>query len=258
MQKEDITDVNSHFRFERECGFYELYIKRMLDIVCSLAAIIVFSWLYFIVAVLVRVKLGSPVLFKQPRPGKIDPKTGREKIFFMYKFRSMSDERDEKGNLLPDAVRLGKFGKALRATSLDELPEVFNILKGDMSIIGPRPQLVRDMVFMTDEQRMRHTAKPGLSGLAQTRGRNALSWNAKLVTDLEYIENISFYGDVKIIIDTVKQVFFKRKGLEGVNVDEVDITDDLGDYLLRHNMINKEEYIQRQAEARELLRKSIE
>lgn len=251
--QEHINDVSKHIRLERKCGFYELYIKRLMDIVCSLAAIIVFSWLYIIVVVLVRVKLGSPVLFKQPRPGQIDPKTGREKIFYMYKFRSMSDERDENGNLLPDDVRLGNFGKALRATSLDELPEAFNILKGDMSIIGPRPQLVRDMVFMTDEQRMRHTAKPGLSGLAQTRGRNALSWDAKLASDLEYIENISFLGDVKIIINTVKQVFFKEKGIEGGMVDEVDITDDFGDYLLKAGRVSKEEYDQKMNEAKESL-----
>lgn len=253
MQQERIDDVNQHIRLERRCGFYELYIKRLMDIVCSLAAIIVFSWLYIIVAILVRVKLGSPVLFKQPRPGKIDTKTGREKIFNMYKFRSMSDERDENGNLLPDDVRLGKFGKALRATSLDELPEVFNILKGDMSIIGPRPQLVRDMVFMTPEQRMRHTARPGLSGLAQTRGRNALSWDAKLTTDIEYIKNITFLGDVKIIINTVKQVFFKEKGIKGGTVDEIDITDDFGDYLLKAGRVSKEEYDKKQAEVRELL-----
>ena len=254
MQQEQINDVSKHIRLERKCGFYELYIKRLMDIVCSLAAIIVFSWLYIIVAVLVRVKLGSPVLFKQPRPGKIDPNTGREKIFYMYKFRSMSDERDENGNLLPDDVRLGKFGKALRATSLDELPEAFNILKGDMSIIGPRPQLVRDMVFMTDEQRMRHTAKPGLSGLAQTRGRNALSWDGKLATDLEYIDNITFLGDIKIIIDTVKQVFFKEKGIEDGTLDEVDITDDFGDYLLKAGRVSKEEYKQKMNEAKALLR----
>ena len=165
----------------------------------------------------------------------------------------MSDERDENGNLLPDDVRLGKFGKALRATSLDELPEAFNILKGDMSIIGPRPQLVRDMVFMTDAQRMRHTAKPGLSGLAQTRGRNALSWDAKLATDIEYIENITFLGDVKIIINTVKQVFFKEKGIEGGTVDEIDITDDFGDFLLKAGKVSKEEYDKKQEEARKLL-----
>ncbi|MGI6011655.1 MAG: sugar transferase [Ruminococcus sp.] len=137
MKQEHSGDLGTHIRLERKCGFYELYIKRLMDIVCSLAAIIVFSWLYIIVAVLVRVKLGLPVLFKQPRPGRIDPQTGQEKIFYMYKFRSMSDERDENGNLLPDDVRLGKFGKALRATSLDELPEALNILKGVGGIIEP-------------------------------------------------------------------------------------------------------------------------
>lgn len=253
MQQKHINDVSTHIPLERKCGFYELYIKRLMDIVCSLSAIIVFSWLYIIVAVLVRVKLGFPVLFKQPRPGKIDPKTGREKIFYMYKFRSMSDERDENGNLLPDDVRLGKFGKALRATSLDELPEAFNILKGEMTLVGPRPQLVRDMVFMTDEQRMRHCVKPGLSGLAQTRGRNALSWDGKLATDLEYIENVTFLGDVKIIINTVKQVFLKKKGIEGGTVDEIDITDDFGDYLLKAGRVSKEEYEQKMNEAKELL-----
>ena len=177
---------------QRKRGFYEKYIKRLLDIVCSLLAIIGFSWIYIIVALLVRKKMGSPVVFKQPRPGLIDPKTGKEKIFDMYKFRTMSDERDENGKLLSDEVRLGKFGKALRATSMDELLEAFNILKGDMSIIGPRPQLVRDMVFMSDEQRMRHTAKPGLSGLAQVKGRNAITWEDKINWDLKYIENIRF------------------------------------------------------------------
>ncbi len=232
---------------ERKSGVYGRYIKRVLDIICALAAIIVFSWLYVIVAVLVRIKLGSPVLFKQPRPGK------NERIFNMYKFRSMTDERDSEGKLLPDEVRLTKFGKALRATSLDELPEAFNILKGDMSVIGPRPQLVRDMVFMTDEQRKRHCVRPGLSGLAQTRGRNAISWDAKLATDLEYIQHVTFLGDVKIIFDTVRQVFFKQKGQEDQTIDEVDITDDFGDYLLKHGRVGKEEYDRKQAEAQALL-----
>ncbi len=232
---------------ERKSGIYERYIKRVLDIICALAAIIVFSWLYIIVAVLVHIKLGSPVLFKQPRPGK------DEKIFSMYKFRSMTDERDSEGNLLPDEMRLTKFGKALRATSLDELPEAFNILKGDMSVIGPRPQLVRDMVFMTDEQRKRHCVRPGLSGLAQTRGRNAISWDAKLATDLEYIQHVTFLGDLKIIFDTVKQVFFKQKGQEDTTADEVDITDDFGDYLLKYGRVGKEEYDRKQAEAKALL-----
>lgn len=231
----------------RKQGFYEKYAKRPLDILCALAALIVFSWLYIIIAILVRIKLGSPVIFKQPRPGK------DEKIFNLYKFRSMTDARNENGNLLPDEVRLTKFGKALRATSLDELPEAFNILKGDMSVIGPRPQLVRDMVFMTPEQRLRHSVRPGLSGLAQTRGRNALSWDGKLTTDLEYIQKVTFFGDVKIIFDTVKQVFFKEKGLEDSNVDEVDITDDFGDYLLKAGRVSKEEYDEKQAEAKYLL-----
>ena len=228
-------------------GIYERYIKRLLDIICALAALIVFGWLYIIVAVLVRVKLGSPVLFTQPRPGK------DEKIFKLYKFRTMTDARDENGKLLPDDVRLTKFGKALRSTSLDELPEAFNILKGDMSVIGPRPQLVRDMVFMTPEQRLRHTVRPGLSGLAQTRGRNALSWDGKLETDLEYIQHVTFLGDLKIIFDTVKQVFFRQKGLENSDVDEVEITDDFGDYLLKAGRVSMEEYVEKQAEAKELL-----
>lgn len=239
-------------QFERKPGFYEKYIKRGLDIVCSVMAIIVFCWLYAIIAVLVRIKLGKPVLFKQPRPGKIDSETGQEKIFYMYKFRSMSDERDENGNLLPDELRLGKFGKVLRATSLDELPEAFNIIKGDMSIIGPRPQLVRDMVFMTDEQRQRHSVRPGLSGLAQTRGRNAISWDSKLATDFEYIQHVTFCGDVKIIFDTVKQVFFKRKGIKNSDLDEVEITDDFGDYLLKAGRVSKEEYDRKQTEVREI------
>lgn len=228
-------------------GIYEKYIKRFIDICCALVTLMVFWWLYLIVAILVRVNLGSPVLFKQPRPGK------DEKIFYMYKFRSMTDARDEDGNLLPDDVRLTKFGRALRATSMDELPEVFNILNGTMSLIGPRPQLVRDMTFMTEEQRQRHCVRPGLSGLAQTRGRNALAWDEKLATDLEYIQNITFLGDVKIVIDTVKQVFFHQKGQEDSSIDEVEITDDLGDYLLKQGRVTQEEYEKRQKEAKELL-----
>ena len=231
----------------RRQGFYEKYAKRILDIVCALAAMIVFSWLYILLAILIRVKLGSPVLFKQPRPGK------DERIFNLYKFRTMTDERDENGNLLPDEVRLTKFGKALRATSLDELPEAINILSGDMSVIGPRPQLVRDVVFMTSEQRQRHSVRPGLSGLAQTRGRNAISWDGKLAADLEYIQHITFLGDVKIIFDTVKQVFLKQKGLEGSDVDEVDITDDFGDYLLKSGRVSEEEYKKKQAMAQKIL-----
>lgn len=233
----------------RKPSFYEKYVKRLLDIVCALAAIIVFWWLYIIIAVLVRIKLGSPVLFRQPRPGR------NERIFYLCKFRSMTDARDERGELLPDEVRLTKFGRALRKTSMDELPEVFNILRGDMSIIGPRPQLVRDMVFMTPQQRQRHCVRPGLSGLAQTRGRNALSWDGKLETDLEYIRHITFRADVKIVWDTVRQVFFRHKGMEGSDLDEVEITDDLGDYLLKSGRVSQEEYDSKQAQAKELLRR---
>lgn len=239
---------NNTIVMKRKIGFYEKNVKRCIDIICSLMAIIVFGWLYIIVAVLVRIKLGAPVLFKQPRPGKIDTKTGRERVFNMYKFRSMSDEKDESGNLLPDDVRLGKFGKALRATSLDELPEVFNILKGDMSIIGPRPQLVRDMVFMTPEQRMRHTAKPGLSGLAQINGRNAIKWEDKLSWDLKYIKKITFLGDVKIVFQTVMKVFVKQ---EGITDGDMATSYDYGDWLLKEGKISLEEYELKQKEARE-------
>lgn len=189
-------------------GPYEKYFKRPLDIFCGLAAVLVFWWLYIILAILVRVKLGSPVIFKQPRPGK------DEKIFNLYKFRSMTDERDENGNLLPDEVRLTKFGKLLRATSLDELPEAFNIIKGDMSVIGPRPLLVSYLPHYTEEERHRHDVRPGLSGLAQVHGRNCVTWDEKFAWDLKYVEQITFLGDVKIILETVKKAFIKVEGVE--------------------------------------------
>lgn len=235
-------------RLERKRGFYEKYIKRILDVVCSLLALIVFCWLYAIIAVIVRIKMGSPVLFKQPRPGII--KNGRETIFDMYKFRTMTDERDENGDLLPDEKRLPPFGAWLRRTSLDELPEVFCILKGDMSVIGPRPQLVRDMVFMTDQQRMRHTAKPGLSGLAQTKGRNAISWEDKLNWDLKYIEKVSFLGDLKLVLLTVKTAFIKAEGItDGKNATALDY----GDALLKAGKVSKPRYDALQAHARNLI-----
>lgn len=237
----------------RKKGFYEKYIKRLIDIICSLAALLVFWWLYIIVAVLVKIKLGAPVLFTQLRPGLVDPKTGKETVFKMYKFRTMTDEKDENGNLLPDEVRLTKFGKWLRSTSLDELPEVFNILKGEMSIIGPRPQLVRDMVFMTPEQRMRHTVKPGLSGLAQVNGRNAIKWEDKLEWDLKYIKKVSFIEDVKIILKTVQKAFIKH---EGITEDDVATATDFGDYLLTMGKVSKSEYENRQKEAQEILAKA--
>lgn len=188
-------------------GPYERFFKRPIDICCALAAIIVFCWLYIIVAILVRVKLGSPVLFTQDRPGK------DEKIFKLYKFRTMTDARDENGNLLPDDVRLTKFGKLLRSTSLDELPEAFNILKGDMSVIGPRPLLVKYLPLYNEEQRRRHEVRPGLSGYAQVNGRNAVSWEEKFKLDVEYVDHITFLGDVHIIFSTVMKAFVKREGI---------------------------------------------
>lgn len=235
----------------RKRGFYEKYIKRILDIICALLAIIFFSWLYLIIAVLVLIKLGNPVIFKQPRPGMIDPQNGRESIFDMYKFRTMTNERNINGKLLPDEERIGKFGKMLRATSLDELPEAFNILRGDMSLIGPRPQLVRDMIFMNDRQRMRHTAKPGLSGLAQVMGRNAITWEEKLEWDLKYIDNVTFFTDLKLVWLTFKKVFIRNNIVE--NSSEVDLTADFGDYLLQCGKISNKKYEKLQVQARKLI-----
>lgn len=180
---------------------YSKFFKRLLDIILSLLVIILFSWLYIIVAILVKFKLGSPVIFKQPRPGM------NEKVFNMYKFRSMTDDRDENGNLLPDDVRLTAFGKKLRATSLDELPEFFNILKGDMSFVGPRPLLVKYLPLYNEEQRHRHDVRPGLTGWAQVNGRNLLSWEDKFEKDVYYVRNISFLFDLKIVLKTIAVVF---------------------------------------------------
>ena len=186
---------------------YRKYIKRPMDFTLALLAIIVFWWLYALVAVLVRIKLGSPVIFKQPRPGM------NEKIFNMYKFRTMTDARDENGELLPDEVRLTKFGRLLRKTSLDELPEAFCILKGDMSIVGPRPLLVRYLPLYNEHQRRRHEVRPGLSGLAQINGRNSISWEEKFDWDVTYVDNITFLGDVKIIALTVWKAFVREEGI---------------------------------------------
>ncbi len=185
---------------------YKKYIKRFFDICCGLAAVLVFCWLYVIVAILVKIKLGSPVIFKQDRPGK------DEKIFKLYKFRTMTDERDENGYLLPDMVRLTKFGRFLRSTSLDELPEAFNIIKGDMSVVGPRPLLVRYIERYNAEQRRRHEVRPGLTGYAQAYGRNSLSWEEKFEKDIYYVDNFSFCMDIKIILKTITSVL-KRDGI---------------------------------------------
>lgn len=181
--------------------FYARYIKRLLDIILSLLILILFCWLYVIVAILVRIKLGTPILFRQQRPGY------KEKIFGIYKFRTMTDKRDANGNLLPDKDRLTSFGKILRKTSLDEIPELFNILKGEMSFIGPRPLLPEYLPYYTDKEKLRHTVRPGLTGLAQASGRNLIDWDTRLAYDVEYVENLSFKMDMLVIVKTIKTVF---------------------------------------------------
>lgn len=193
---------------------YQKYIKRLLDIVISFTALVILSPILLVVAVLVRIKLGSPVIFHQDRPGY------HEKIFKLRKFRSMTDARGADGELLPDEMRLTKFGKVLRATSLDELPELWNILKGDMSLIGPRPLLVSYLPYYTDEERLRHSVRPGLTGLAQVRGRNLLDWDRRIATDVEYVKNLTFAMDVKIFFLTIRKVLV-REDIE-VNTNQVE------------------------------------
>lgn len=187
-------------------GPYERWLKRPLDFVCALTVILLFWWLYIILAIMVRIKLGSPVLFTQERPGK------DEKIFKLYKFRSMTNEKDEKGKLLPDEARLTKFGKWLRSTSLDELPEIFNILKGDMSLIGPRPLLVEYLPLYNEEQKHRHDVRPGLTGLAMSKVRNGAGWEKKFELDLKYVRHVTLLTDIRIIFDTVR-IVLRREGI---------------------------------------------
>lgn len=187
----------------RQLNIYRDYVKRIMDIIISIIALLVLSPVMIVVAILVRIKLGSPIFFIQRRPGK------DEKIFSMYKFRTMTDEVDRNGNLMPDDIRLTRFGRILRSTSLDELPELFNIIRGDMSIVGPRPLLVEYLNLYNDEQKKRHNVRPGLTGLAQVNGRNSLSWEDKFILDCRYIDNISFKQDIKIVISTVKKVIMR-------------------------------------------------
>lgn len=195
---------------------YRKFFKRFLDIIISLVFILCFWWLYIVIVILVRIKLGSPVLFKQYRPGL------NEKIFKMYKFRTMTDEKDKDGNLLPDAERLTKFGKFLRSTSLDEIPEFFNILRGDMSLIGPRPLLVEYLNYYTDDEKKRHNVRPGISGWAQVNGRNSLSWEEKFKYDIEYVEKLSFLFDFKIVLLTIKKVL-KREDISDFKEENKEI-----------------------------------
>lgn len=223
---------------------YKNCFKRIIDFFCALAAIFCLSPVLVVLTVLGAIKMGGNPFFTQPRPGK------DERIFNLVKFRTMTNARDAQGNLLPDDVRLTKYGKFLRSTSLDELPELFNILKGDMAVIGPRPQLVRDMVFMTPEQRKRHTVRQGLSGLAQVNGRNAITWESKINFDLQYIEKITFWGDVKIILTTLNKAFIKRSDITEENCDTAT---DLGDYLLSAGRITQAEYDEGQKLAKKLI-----
>ena len=215
--------------------FYKPFFKRVCDIICALA-VFIFLWpFYLVIAILVRTKLGSPIYFKQVRPGK------NGKLFTMYKFRSMSNKTDEKGNLLPDGERLTKFGRWLRKTSLDEMPEAINILKGNMSVIGPRPLLVKDYVFFDERIMKRQSVKPGLSGLAQVNGRNNITWEQKFDYDLEYIKRISFWNDIAIVFSSFFKAFVKK---DDVDRDGFDTDEDYGDYLLRTKQISLDQYEQ--------------
>lgn len=200
-------------------GIYERVFKRVLDVVCALLALTVFCWLYALVALLVRIKVGSPVLFRQERPGK------DEKVFQLFKFRTMTDARDSEGNLLPDDERLTKFGRFLRKTSLDELPEAFNILRGDMSIVGPRPLLVSYLPWYTEEEKHRHDVRPGLTGLAQVNGRNYLDWDRRLAFDVAYVKHISFSADVRIVMKTVLSVLKQSDIAVDTNAAEGNLAD---------------------------------
>lgn len=222
---------------------YRQFFKRFYDIVLSGLSITVLSPLLLVLTIVGAIKMKGNPFFVQPRPGK------NERIFNLIKFRSMTCEKDKDGNYLPDDVRLTSYGKKLRSTSLDELPELFNILKGDMSIVGPRPQLVRDMVFMTEKQRMRHSIKPGLTGLAQVKGRNAVTWEEKLDWDLQYLEQLSFLNDVKVLFATIA-IVFKQDGItDGENATALD----LGDALLVAGKVSQEEYRRKQIEAKQFL-----
>lgn len=222
---------------------YAKYFKRIIDFILSLIALIVLSPVLVVLMIFGAVFMRGNPFFTQPRPGK------NERIFKLIKFRTMDNRKDADGKLLPDEVRLNRYGKFLRSTSLDELPELINILVGDMAVVGPRPQLVRDMVFMTPEQRKRHSIRQGLTGWAQVNGRNAISWEDKFKYDLEYVDKVSFLFDLKIIFLTVASVF-KR---DGITMDDMATAMDLGDYLLEKTSITKKEYEIKQLEARELL-----
>ena len=229
---------------------YDNFLKRVIDFSLSLFFLIILLPVFLILVIVGTVAMGGNPFFVQMRPGRIDSKTGKEKIFKLVKFRTMSNKRDKNGELLPDEVRLNRYGRILRSTSLDELPELWNILKGDMAIVGPRPQLVRDMVFMNTEQRRRHCIRPGLTGYAQVNGRNNISWEQKFEYDLQYIDSgITFIGDVRIILQTLGKVI---KG--GDVVREGTVSDmDFGDWLMLNGNVDQKTYNEKQEEAKVLL-----
>lgn len=229
---------------------YSLFFKRLFDFTASFLAFVILSPIILIMIIVGAIVMRGNPFFLQPRPGKID-KSGNEKIFKLIKFRTMSNERDKNGNLLPDAVRLNRYGKILRSTSLDELPSLINIIKGDLSLVGPRPQLVRDMTFMSDEQRRRHTVRPGLTGLAQVNGRNNISWEQKFEYDLQYIDSgITFVGDMRIVFKTVFKVLKRSDTVREGTASDVDY----GDWLMQQGKISEDEYIEKQEKAKELLK----
>ena len=228
---------------------YAKCFKRLMDFTLSLMALLFLLPILVILAIIGAITMQGNPFFTQQRPGRIDKKTGKEKIFKLIKFRTMSNAKDKDGNLLPDAVRLNKYGQLLRKTSLDELPELLNIIKGDLSIVGPRPQLVRDMVFMSDEQRKRHLVRPGLTGLAQISGRNNITWEEKFDFDLKYMEKITFLGDVKIIFGTVSKVFTADDVVREGTVSDMDF----GDWLLQEGKIDQKTYEEKQQAAKQIL-----
>ncbi len=238
---------NSDFK---DIDMYAKFFKRLMDFLLSFVALILLSPVLLILIIVGAIMMKGNPFFLQPRPGK-KRKNGEEKIFYLIKLRTMSNAKDKNGDLLPDDQRLGRYGKVLRSTSLDELPSLINILAGSLSIVGPRPQLVRDMTFMSAEQRRRHDVRPGLTGLAQVNGRNNITWEQKFEYDLQYIEKITFIGDIKIILKTVGKVLKRSDTVREGTVSDMDF----GAWLLQEGRVTKEEYDQKQAEAKVILSK---